>query len=325
MIDRVVIMSTLYLFHENKSVMLLVDAMNGNIVGANKAAAKYYGYSQARLKSMNVAEIDVLSKEEMRTAMHQSEKLGLGYYQFRHRLANNQIRYVKVYTSPVSVGNKELLYSIIHDNTNEIEVIEKLKKQTHELIQSEKMNVIGTFTAGIAHELNNPMMGILNYVDYCKKHVPEENRAYPILDDLKEEANRSAEIVKGLLSFVHKEKEDLHSGMCDVNEALKDCLKLIELKIKNTGIKIKLPANKLEYASKINPGHLQQVLLNILDNAVYAVKNTEIKIININFSEDKVYNIITITDSGIGISQKIHKDIFNPFYTTKPVGEGTGL
>ncbi len=314
------------LFSENKSVMLLINPDTGQIEDANHAALKYYGYSLPQIKKMNISQINILSDEEVKEEMKKARTDKKNFFQFKHKLANEKIRNVQVYSGKIFIDNKELLYSIIHDNTNQIKAEEKLKQQTVELIQSEKMTAMGTLIAGVAHELNNPLMGILNYTDYSLEQVSRDNNAYPVLLDLKEEAEKSAEIVKGLLTFSRKEKVD-KNYVCKTNliKAIESVVKLLSLKIKNKNINLLLPELNGDFLGNINLSYLQQVIFNILDNAIFAVANSDIKEIKIDLKKQAKYTIIQIADSGPGISFEDSKNIFDPFFTTKPVGEGTGL
>lgn len=314
------------MFYDNKSVMLLIDPESSRIVDANKAAVKYYGYQIEQIKKMNINEINTLSEKEIKEEIQNAKTDKKGFFQFKHKLSNGKIRNVQVYSGKILVDEKEVLYSIIHDNTNEIQALEKLKKQTIELIQSEKMSALGTLIAGVAHELNNPLMGILNYTDYALKHVPKNNKAFPVLTDLKEEAEKSADIVKGLLTFSRKEKAGINKNYkTDLGKAINAVMKILALKMKNKNIDIHLPKTNGEFVGNINLSYLQQVIFNVLDNAIYAVENTDKKEIKIDIKKQVKHNVIIISDSGVGISTEQNNTIFDPFFTTKPVGEGTGL
>lgn len=105
------------LFENNHSVMLLVNPENGNIVDANPAAVRYYGYTADELQSMNINKINTLTKEEIKREMEKAAQEKRTSFFFNHRLASGEIRSVEVFSGPVLINNQEILYSIIHDIT----------------------------------------------------------------------------------------------------------------------------------------------------------------------------------------------------------------
>ena len=247
---------------------------------------------------------------------------------------NGKDKYMEEYSGPlkkwfaihVFSPRKDEFAATFTDITERKEAELKIRNQTAQLIQSEKMNVIGTLTAGVAHELNNPIMGILNYAAYCKKNIKDEKKVLPVLKDLMEEAERISEIIKSLLSFTRKEElKSTEKFKTNILKGLNDCLKLLNLKIKNENIVMKLPDNTMLVNCNVNPSYLQQLLFNLVDNAIHAVEGAVKKEISITIKENAKFNTLTIKDTGIGIPTKNIDQIYNPFFTTKPVGKGTGL
>ncbi len=106
------------LFENHDSVMMLIDAQNGNIVEANKAAIEYYGYTKEKLLSMRIQNINILSEADVNIEINRAKTEQRSYFQFVHRLANSQLREVEVHSFPVEVGNRKLLFSTIYDITD---------------------------------------------------------------------------------------------------------------------------------------------------------------------------------------------------------------
>jgi|GEM_PF-5597569 len=115
------------LFYESGSVMLLIDPNNGNILDANRAAVDYYGYTQQRLKNMKISQINTLPEEEVKKRMTDAVKSRTRFFQFQHRLANGEIRDVQIHAGYVKFGEKQLLYTILHDNTESIKIQAELE------------------------------------------------------------------------------------------------------------------------------------------------------------------------------------------------------
>ncbi|MBS3808520.1 MAG: PAS domain S-box protein, partial [Bacteroidales bacterium] len=116
------------LFYQNSSVLMLVDPETGKIHDVNNKAAEFYGYSLRKLKSMNVQDINMLSDEQVKAEMNKAARQERDYFIFSHQLANKEIRDVEVYTGPITIQGKPLLYSTIHDITQETQNRTRLQK-----------------------------------------------------------------------------------------------------------------------------------------------------------------------------------------------------
>lgn len=201
----------------------------------------------------------------------------------------------------------------------------ELKKSTQMLIDMERNAVVGTFAAGIAHELNNPLMGILNYVHYCIKHTDVNNETYKILQDTEHETFRCIKIVKNLLTFARHDIEEKEKFKFEALGAIFErVLSLLNYRITNENIIITINLSAT-IKTRMQIDKIQQVFLNLLTNAIDAASTSTNKNIVIN---EKVVNnkiIVTITDNGCGIKPEYKQKIFTPFFTTKSPGKGTGL
>ena len=119
------------LFKNNHSVMLLIDPVSADIVDANPAACNFYGWSQEELTSMKITDINMLPKREIFQEMERAKSEKRNHFYFRHRLANEKIRDVEVYSGPIGLDGKELLYSIIHDISERKQMEEELRESEH--------------------------------------------------------------------------------------------------------------------------------------------------------------------------------------------------
>lgn len=206
------------------------------------------------------------------------------------------------------------------------EAYKRLEKQSMVLAQTEKMSAIGTLVAGTAHELNNPMMGILNFTAHCIKHTSEEDRRYTVLQDIEHEAKRCTKIVQNLLTFSHTEQDDDKAYQKEsLAEILGRVLRLLSYRIEKQ--RILVTQHIAEDTPKIwmKPNSVQQLILNLTTNTLDALEGSEKKELNVDIGREGEYVRMTIADTGCGISEDSLKSIFVPFFTTKPVGQGTGL
>ncbi len=105
------------MFKKHHSVMLLIDPENGQIIGANQSAEKYYGYSAAEMKKMNIQQINQLAEEEIFSEMANAKAQNRNYFHFLHKLATHEIRHVEVHSSPIPFRGKTILFSIVYSTT----------------------------------------------------------------------------------------------------------------------------------------------------------------------------------------------------------------
>ncbi|MBC7759721.1 MAG: sensor histidine kinase [Phormidesmis sp. FL-bin-119] len=256
----------------------------------------------------------------------------------------------------------ERTHELSEANTELNQTLVDLKEAEGQLVEAEKMASLGQLTAGIAHEINNPINFVtsnimplnrdvdilIDFIQEMEKiglsDLPVEEKQ-KLIDDQKEEmdydylkieisqllngikegASRTSEIVKGLRVFSRLDEDDLKKA--DMNDGLDSTLIIVNNLLSN---KIKLEKSYAEIPLiECYPGKLNQVFLNILSNAIYAINKKfgekEGGILKITTSHNESKVIIKIADNGIGMDEVTKKKIFEPFFTTKDVGEGTGL
>jgi two-component system NtrC family sensor kinase len=191
------------------------------------------------------------------------------------------------------------------------------------LMESERLALIGQLAANVAHELNNPLTGIITYSYLLLEQTKEEDPTRNFLQKIVNQANRCKEIIKGLLDFSRQKKPD--KTLCDVNNVLKDCISLVEnqalfhnIQI-HSNLKLDLPR------AVIDPSQIERVFMNMIINAAEAMEGNGNLTITTRF--DELHNRVEIefTDTGSGIAKENMEKIFDPFFTTKDTGHGLGL
>jgi PAS domain S-box-containing protein len=218
-------------------------------------------------------------------------------------------------------------YPVLDEKGNVLSAIEYVKDITEEqrlqeqLIQSEKLAGIGILASGVAHEINNPLSGIIGMAEIAlEEGDPAKNES--CLKDILNCAQRIGEIVQGLRSYSRAAKKG-ELGLVDLNEVLEESLKMVRLASKKTGVDV---IKKFQSTEKIkaNVGEVQQVFTNLIANAFQAMDGRGGNLVLSTRSlKDSVE--VTVSDNGIGIPPKYLNQIFDPFFTTKNPGEGTGL
>lgn len=225
--------------------------------------------------------------------------------------------------TPISDSNK------IKDEVSDLiagfnKMAMELESRWKQLVESRKLASIGTFTSGIAHEINNP----LNNISLTAESLLEEwdnlseGETKEMILDIINQASRASEVVKNLLDF--SRTETLQFNKLEMKDVIRRTINLIKNQIMIEGIKldVSIPDNISPIMGNLR--NLEQVFLNLLLNAIQAMRNGGSIFIRAN-NTDNGYVKVEVTDTGVGIKPDDLEKVFDPFYTTKPVGRGTGL
>jgi len=219
-----------------------------------------------------------------------------------------------------------------------IERTHQLEEAQAQLIQSEKLSGIGQLAAGVAHELNNPLGGILGYAQFTleklAKNVPEKTTTKEIssyiryISDIETQARRCKTIVQNLLRF-SRSSQSIDFEETDLNKAIEETISFVEHQLRLNQMTLEVNLDRQLPPVQANVGQLQQVFTNLLINAMHASEpNTSIEIVS-RYSpalgEFGGAVELQFTDHGCGIKEENLKKIFEPFFTTKEIGKGTGL
>ncbi len=195
-------------------------------------------------------------------------------------------------------------------------------KQTHDkLLQSEKMASVGILASGVAHEINNPLGGLFNAVQMLEKGGDKEDFRRRYLELIKEGLKR-IETTVGKLLWMSR-KGDREPKVVDIKQALKDIYGFIDYRLKNNNILYE-ESVKDGVSVFIDPHDLQQIMINLMINAEQSMEEGGGEL-SVNVYKDDSRTFIEVSDTGEGIEEEELKKIFDPFYTTKHPGEGTGL
>jgi signal transduction histidine kinase/ActR/RegA family two-component response regulator len=207
-----------------------------------------------------------------------------------------------------------------------IHVCKEVTEERHireQLLQSEKMAAVGSLVSGVAHELNNPLSGVIGFSELLLDNQ-QDPKLKKSLERIRDEANRAAKIVRNLLTFARKHKPE--SVMVDVNSVLEKTLELRAYELRVNKIKVVADLSKGLPPTLADPNQLLQVFMNIITNAEQAMREAHGKgTLTIRTTRAAGSIRLEFEDDGPGIAAQNLKKIFDPFFTTKPVGKGTGL
>ncbi len=204
-------------------------------------------------------------------------------------------------------------------------MINELEHHQEQLLQSGKIAAVGTLTAGIAHELNNPINNIVLTAEALKEDFSTlgQEEAQDLIHDILVQSQRASEIVRNLLDFSRSEQPV--SEPVDIVHILRDTLKLVQNQITLSGVEVERDISSDLPIIHGNPKTLQQVFLNLFINAIQAMRDGGILAVRARTENGGQWLKVEVADTGIGIDSEDLPHIFEPFYTTKEVGRGTGL
>lgn len=308
------------MFHDNYSVMLLIDPETGDIIDANRSACSYYGYGYEKLTSMNISQINEFGAEVASTEMKKAIEGTENHFFFVHRLSNNELRDVEVYSGNIKFGDKEYLYSIVHDITER-------NRMEQELTRIAKLESVGVLAGGIAHNFKN-MLANISFNAGLARFKPD--KAIKYLDKIDKAIEQASALATRFQTFSTGGEPVLEPT--HVPEMIEDACGMA---LAGSGIELIYKFSEDTDAVEVDQKQINEVLTNLLINAKQAMPSggsIAISCANSNRqalslpieTKDKLVRI-SIADSGTGIPKKYLSKIFDPFFTTKAEGHGLGL
>lgn len=201
--------------------------------------------------------------------------------------------------------------------------ISRIKQAEAQLVQASKLASLGEISAGIAHEINNPLAIICGTIDLLPNFIENPDKFAAKIASIKKASGRISKIISGLKKFSRSTEEKNYTPHI-LSQIIKEAITLTEAMSKHHNVTVSsdLKTDSMILCDEIE---IEQILINLINNAVDAVKSKEERWVKLEQLEDNHSVIVRITDSGTGISPSVEKKLFDPFFTTKPVGEGTGL
>jgi PAS domain S-box-containing protein len=309
---------------------IIAADMKGNIFIYNKGAEPLSGYTPEEvIGKVHITRIypEGVAKEIMKK-LRSPEYGGVGKLTAtQFNVINKSGEEIPIQLSAALIYNeagKEVAsVGIFTDLRPRIKMEKKLQETHLQLVSSEKLASLGKLAAGIAHEINNPLGGILIYSSLMMEDLPEEDPKRGDLARIVQEAGRCKEIVKSLLEFARQTEPKLEPT--DINRAINDGLFFLVNQALFHNIQIVKEFDPFLPFVLGNASQLKQVFMNIIVNAAEAMHGNGILTISTSTTPDRKSIFVEFTDTGEGIPEENLTRIFDPFFTTKDVGKGTGL
>jgi two-component system NtrC family sensor kinase len=309
---------------------IIAADMKGNIFIFNRGAEALTGYSAEEV----IGKLHITKIYPGGVAKEIMKKLRSPEYGGAGKFAPSQLNVVNKFGEEIHVQlSAALIYNgkgqeiasvgIFTDLRPRLNMEKKLQDTHLQLVSSEKMASLGKLAAGIAHEINNPLGGILIYSSLMMEDLPEEDPKRGDLARIVQETGRCKEIVKSLLEFARQTEPKMEPT--DINRAINDGLFFLVNQALFHNIQIVKRLDPFLPFVRGNASQLKQVFMNIIVNAAEAIHGSGTLTITTNAAPDRKRVFVEFTDTGEGIPEENLTRIFDPFFTTKDVGKGTGL
>ncbi|MFN7949612.1 MAG: PAS domain S-box protein [Blastocatellia bacterium] len=305
---------------ESISVGVMVVNLQGRVVNWNSALEEIYGLRREDAIGRRLPEVfqsDMLNamREMIARSEHQPDQAA-NIYKFRADAVDGRELTLNISLAPLhsKLGEVEGTLVAIEDVTSRIRLEEQLQ-------QSDKLSSIGLLAAGVAHEVNTPLTGISSYSQMLMQQIPETDPRHKLLEKIHRQTSRASSIVNNLLNF--SRVSDSRMTEVNLNRVLDDTIQLLEAQLRNTRIEVVRSYDELLPPALGNAPKLQQVFMNLILNARDAMP--EGGTLEIITTAGATTASIVFRDSGTGIAPEHLAKIYDPFFTTKQIGQGTGL
>jgi len=312
------------LFEKTSDAIFVVDKKTGKYLDANESALILTGRNWSELNQLTTHDVSPQGAEN-RLSYLSNLKTTQDLGQTIYIRPDGEKRTTMLIAIPLS---EQAVIGIARDITDEMILNERLR-------QSQKMEAIGTLAGGIAHDFNNILSGIFGYSQLAHSNIENHEKARRHLDQVEKGSKRAAELVQQILTFSRQTEYKKHN--LNLFKSVAEALKLLRSSIPSTiEIVKKLDSQSAVYA---DPIRIHQVVMNLCTNAYHAMRKTggtltvtlcDVEIFEYRYLWDKKiipgeYIKLEVSDTGIGMKKNELDKAFEPYYTTKGLGQGTGL
>jgi len=297
---------------------IAVVSADGRVIRANHALGRLLGAPTLSLVGQEFSDTAIGQSEAARTLLDEARNGGRTSPVITR--SEQLDRVLRLTAAPLPESGERISVVLL------IEDVTEQRKLEAQLIQNEKLAAVGQLVSGVAHELNNPLTSIAGLSEFLVEHTRPGAREREHLQIIHEQADRAGRIVRDLLTFARKGGHE--KVRVDVNDLVSRTSALLQYDVKLRGIDFDLQFDPADPAVYADPYELQQVILNLITNAVQALGELEPErprtIVILTAARDSEIQV-SVHDSGHGIPADCLPQLFTPFFTTKEPGRGTGL
>ncbi|MBW2434315.1 MAG: PAS domain S-box protein [Deltaproteobacteria bacterium] len=318
-----------------------IDLINGKFVSVNDVMCEYTGYTRHELLSMNA--LDILTEEGQTKSLERFDRIQKGEkvpasveYKIKTKSGRELWALLNTKFLQDAEGRPTRILVVAHDIAELKQAQEEKKNLESQLQQAQKMEAIGTLAGGIAHDFNNILSVIIGYTELILMNARVDSEVRQNLKEIFNASKHARDMVKQILAFSRQNKQERKP--IQVAHIVKEALKMLRASLPST-ISIQQKIEKNTAIIEADPTQIHQVLMNLCTNAAHAIDEKdgelEISLANVELDQNAAAEIpdlypgsflkLSVRDTGDGIAPEALPQIFNPYFTTKEKGEGTGL
>jgi histidine kinase len=314
------------LFNSDPNPIFVLNLETLEIQDANDRALNFYGYEKGEV--LGGSFLDLADPQEWDRLRKVSWDKEGAIFKVKHHTKDNDSIHVNIrYSSLKDLGQDTVIVTTS-------DVTERVKSEA-QLIQASKMATLGEMSAGVAHELNQPLSVIKTSASFIAKKIDRNEPVDPeilreLATEMDSQVDRASLIINHLRQFGRK--TDIRKINVQLNDCIRGTFTVLGRQLEVHGVKVELHLDEELPPIRGDSNRLEQVFLNLIMNARDAMDEKETlagkgveKILKIASFRENDEVVVTISDTGLGMSEEVKEKIFEPFFTTKPVGKGTGL
>jgi PAS domain S-box-containing protein len=314
---------------------------SGNLIFFNDSLCDLLGYSREELMGMNNRQFaDGGNAAKLYQAFNQVYRTGMPVTSFEVQVIRKDgtAGFGEISVSPISDKEGVIIgfRGIARNITDRKRAEEEREKLMAQLRQAQKMEAIGTLAGGIAHDFNNVLTAIIGNAELALINISDKNPLHPYLMQVHQSARRAADLVKQILTFSRQKSHEIE--LIQPSSIVKETLKMLRSSLPST-IEIRQTIEDNQGLIMADPTQIHQILMNLCTNAAHAMRERggllDVCLANIHIIAEEAHHYaglasgpyihLTVSDTGHGIDPLVIEHIFDPYFTTKKIGEGTGL
>lgn len=324
------------ILHTVPDAIITIDE-SGIVESYSPSAERVFGYTSDEVVGRNVNMLMPTPYREnhdqfIQRYLRTGEKRIIGIGRVVTGLRKNGSTFpMELQVGEMSLAGKRHFTGFVHDITERQHAEGRLRMQDlqAELLRVSRSSAMGEMASGLAHELNQPLTAVMNYVQTCRRMLQREDgkvsdKIHEIMDKTLDQVMRASEIIRGIRSFV--EKGEVARAQSDVNKLVEEASALALAGVADKKIRVTMVLSPQLPTVFVNRTQIQQVVVNLIRNSIDAMENSPDRRLSIRtFLTEEGTVCVAIRDTGVGLSDEVKKRLFQPFVTTKSSGTGIGL
>lgn len=321
---------------QNAADPIYIADMEGRMIAANDQASRELGYSQDELLLLRVSDIDALDQPDHGAKFFQMVcEYGKASFETIHKRKDGSNFIAEVNARLIDYDGQPAILGIARNLTERKEAEAEKDNLMAQLSQSQKIESIGRLAGGIAHDFNNLLTPIIGYSELLMHDIPPGNRGMEKVERIRQASDKAKILIQQLLSFGRK--QILEMKTIDLNQVVSSFYEILRRTIREN-IDIRLNMTQDSYGIHADKNQIEQIIMNLAVNAQDAIENKgtiTIETAPVVLDEEYVrqhagvkpgrFLMLAVSDTGCGMDKETLKKIYEPFFTTKITGEGTGL